>query len=47
MKELKVLREKVEAGSGENWMHVKVPDLKPFDGSRDSNDLENFIWDLE
>ena len=34
----------MEARSRENRMHVKVPNPKPFDGSRDSKGLENFIW---
>jgi len=28
-------------------VQFKIPDLKPFDGSRDAKALESFIWDLK
>ena len=26
---------------------MKIPELKPYQGSRSSKDLENFLWDVE
>jgi len=38
--ELEALHEKLEIKSGENGIHVKVPDPTLFDGSKDSNPVK-------